>query len=174
VLTLSGLVRHFVLFVIDLKSRRVEIAGIVHQPHEAWMKQVARNLTDAADGFLRGTWKLIHDRDPLFTRAFRRMLADSGVQSVRLPARSPNLNAFAERFVRSVRDECLSKVIPLGESHLRELLREFVAHYHVERNHQGLGNELIESSNDNSAMTGHVVRRQRIGGMLNFYHRAAA
>jgi putative transposase len=172
--TLSGLVRYHVLFVIDLKSRRVEIAGIGHEPHGAWMQQIGRNLTDAVDGFLLGKRYLIMDRDPVFTRAFRTMLADSGVKSLRLPARSPNLNAFAERFVRSARDECLSKVIPLGEKHLRELLREFVAHYHVERNHQGLGNKLIEPSNDNSAMAGHVLRRKRIGGLLNFYYRNAA
>jgi putative transposase len=173
-ITLAGLVRYHVLFVIDLASRRVEIAGIVHQPHEAWMLQAARNLTDAIDGFLLGKRYLIMDRDPLFTSAFRTMLADSGVQSVRLPSRSPNLNAYAERFVRSVRDECLSKVIPLGGKHLRELLREYGAHYHGERNHQGIDNALIDPSNDNSTMTGRVIRRKRIGGMLNFYHRAAA
>ena len=92
VLTLSGLVRHFVLFVFDLKSRRVEIAGIVHQPHEAWMKQVARNLTDAIDGFLRGKWKLIHDRDPLFSAAFQATLG-SDVTTIKLPVKSPNLNS---------------------------------------------------------------------------------
>ncbi|HEX7451747.1 MAG TPA: integrase core domain-containing protein [Polyangiaceae bacterium] len=172
--TLSGLVRYHVLFVIDLKSRRVEIAGIIHEPHGAWMQQIARNLTDAVDGFLLGKRYLIMDRDPVFTRAFRSMLANSGVHSVRLPARSPNLNAFAERFVRSVRGECFSKVIPLGEKHLRQLLREYGAHYHAERNHQGLGNNLIEPSNDNSAMTGRVLRRKRIGGLLNFYYRTAA
>jgi transposase InsO family protein len=123
---------------------------------------------------LLGKRYLIMDRDPLFTRAFQTMLADSGVESVRLPSRSPNLNAYAERFVRSVRGECLSKVIPLGEKHLRELLREYGAHYHRERNHQGIANALIDLSNDNSTMTGRVVRHKRIGGLLNFYHRAAA
>jgi putative transposase len=101
------------------------------------MKQVARNLTDRVDGFLLGKRYMIMDRDPLFTDAFRTMLA-VGTKSLRLPPRSPNLNAFAERFLRSVRDECLAKVIPLGEHHLREVLREYVAHYHAERNHQGL------------------------------------
>jgi transposase InsO family protein len=123
---------------------------------------------------LLGKRYLIMDRDPLFTRAFRTMLADSGVESVRLPSRSPNLNAYAERFVRSVRGECLSKVIPLGEKHLRELLREYGAHYHRERNHQGIANALIDPSNDNSTMTGRVVRSKRIGGLLNFYKRTAA
>jgi putative transposase len=172
--TLSGLVRYHVLFLIDLKSRRVEIAGIVHEPHGAWMQQIGRNLTDAVDGFLLGKRYLIMDRDPLFTRAFRTMLADSGVKSLRLPPRSPNLNAYAERFVRSIKSECLRRVVPLGENHLRELVHEYVAHYLLERNHQGLGNKLIEPSNDNSAMTGRVVRRKRLGGTLNFYSRAAA
>jgi putative transposase len=114
--TLVGLVRYHVLFAIDLASRRVEFAGIVHQPHEAWMLHMARNLTDGVDGFWLGKRHLIMDRDPLFTAAFRTTVAAASVKSVRLPARSPNLNAYAERFVRSVRDECLSNVIPLGES----------------------------------------------------------
>jgi transposase InsO family protein len=172
--TWAGLVRFHVLFVIDLATRRVELAGIVHQPHEAWMLQVARNLTDVVDGFLLGKRYLIMDRDPLFTRAFRTMLATSGVKSVRLPSRSPNLNAFAERFVGSVRRECLARVIPLGERHLREIVQEYVAHYHTERNHQGLGNKLIAAENDNAANGGRVARRQRLGGVLSYYHREAA
>jgi transposase InsO family protein len=174
VLTLGGLARHHVLFVIDLASRRVELCGVTVDPDGAWMQQMGRNLTDAVDGFLLKHRHLIMDRDPVFTRDLRRLLKSSGVESVRLPARSPNLNAFAERFVRSVRDECLSKVIPLGEQHLRELLREYFAHYHAERNHQGLGNVLIEPANDNHALTGRVLRRKRLGGMLSYYHRAAA
>jgi transposase InsO family protein len=106
VLTRVGLVRYFVLFVIDLKTRRVEIAGIVPQPDGEWMKQIARNLTDVNDGFLTSTRYLIHDRDPLFTERFREILKPAGVKMVRLPARSPNLNAYAERFVRSVKSEC--------------------------------------------------------------------
>ena len=101
VLTRAGLVRYFVLFFIDLKTRRVEIAGIVRQPDGEWMKQVARNLTDSDSGFLNGTRYLIDDRDPIFTEAFREILKPSGVKAVKLPARSPNLNAYAERFVLS-------------------------------------------------------------------------
>jgi len=138
------------------------------------MKQAARNLTDRVDGFLLGKRYVIMDRDPLFTDAFRTMLATVGAKSVRLPPRSPNLNAFAERFVRSVRDECLGKVVPLGENHLRELLREYVAHYHAERNHQGLANTVIEPTNDDSTATGRVVRRKRLGGVLRYYQREAA
>ena len=106
VVSLVGLVRYHVLFVIgDVASRRVELAGLVHEPHEAWMKQVARNLTDRVDGFLLGKRYVIMDRDPLFTDAFRAMLATAGTKSVRLPPRSPNLNAFPDvscgRFERS-------------------------------------------------------------------------
>ena len=96
VLTLEGLRRYFVLFVIELKTRRVKIAGIYHQPYGEWMEQMARNLTDVVDGFLRNARHLIHDRDPLYTRAFDEILKSAGVQPVRLPPRSPNLNAYAE------------------------------------------------------------------------------
>ncbi len=155
VLTLKGLVRYVVLFVIDLESRRVHIAGVVRQPHSAWMKQVARNLTDAVDGFLHGKRYLLHDRDPLFTHDVRELLCSAGVECLRLPAHSPNLNAFAERFVLSIKSECLNKLVPLGERHLRLAVSEFVEHYHLERNHQGLDNRLITAPttpvNDNAA-----------------------
>jgi transposase InsO family protein len=143
VLTMGGLIRYFVFFVMRLKTRTVEIAGITCQPNETWMKQAARKLTDAHDGFLRGVRSLILDRDPLYTTVFRRMLRDSGVKPLLLPARSPNLNAYAERFVLSAKSECLERIVPLGEKHLRAAVREFVDHYHEERPHQGLGNELI-------------------------------
>ena len=107
------------------------------------MTQIARNLTDARDGFLRGVTYLILDRDPLYTAAFRRLIRDSGVKPLLLPPRSPNLNAFAERFVLSVKSECLDRIVPLGEAHLRAAVRAFVHHYHEERPHQGLGNELV-------------------------------
>ncbi len=94
---MGGLRRYFVLFVIELKSRRVKIAGIHSQPYGEWMEQMARNLTDGFDGFLRKTRHLIHDRDPLYTKAFGEILRGSGVESIRLPARSPNLNAYTER-----------------------------------------------------------------------------
>jgi transposase InsO family protein len=121
----------------------VEIAGISHQPYDEWMKQMARNLTDAIDGFLRDTRFLIHDRDPLFSASFRATLGAVGVETVKLPARSPNLNAYAERFVRSIKSECLSRMIPLGESHLRVSIRAFVAHYHLERNHRCFRHQLL-------------------------------
>jgi len=144
VITRTDLVRYFVLFVVDLKSRRVEIAGILPRPNGEWMGQVARNLTDCETGFLNEARYLIHGRDPLFTRLFGAILKSSGVGTVKLPARSPNLNAYAERFVRSIKSECLSQIIPLGEQHLRRAVNEYTEHYHLERNHQGLDNRLIE------------------------------
>ncbi len=174
VLTLKGLVRYFVLFVIDLKTRRVVIAGISRRPDGAWMQQVARNLTDSHDGFLRDARYLIHDRDPLFTDAFKATVKFGGVKTVKLPVRSPNLNAHAERFVRSIKSECLSKIIPLGERHLRLAVTEFGDHYHMERNHQGLGNRLIERSRGHPWNVGRVECRERLGGVLSVYYREAA
>jgi hypothetical protein len=110
------------------------------------MEQMARNLVDAIDGFLLGKRYLLLDRDPLYTQAFRRILDQAGVKTVRLPAHSPNLNAFAERFVLSIKSECLERLVPLGESHLRLAIAEYMRHYHLERNHQGLANALIYGS----------------------------
>jgi putative transposase len=173
VLTLGGLVRYVVFFVMKLRTRTVEIAGITCQPDEAWMTQVARNLTDARDGFLHGMHYIIVDRDPLYTAAFRRLLRESGVTPLRLPARSPNLNAFAERFVLSVKSECLNCIVPLGEAHLRAAVRAFVHHYHEERPHQGLDNESIAPKTTLTG-TGPVQCHERLGGVLKFYYREAA
>ena len=177
-LKLTGLVRYLVLFVIDLQTRRVQIGGVVRQPYGAWMRQVARNLTDGVDGFLIVKRYLLHDRDPLFTDEFRGVLAAAGVKCLRLPARSPNLNAVAERFVLSLKSECLGKLVPLGERHLRFAISEFVEHYHLERNHQGLDNRLITAIaapiNDNAEPAAPIARRERLGGLWSYYYRAAA
>lgn len=173
VLTLTGLVRYVVFFVMTLKTRTVEIAGITSRPDGVWMTQIARNLTDAEDGVLCGVDYLILDRDPLYSGVFRNQLRASGVKPVLLPARSPNLNAFAERFVGSVKSECLARIVPLGERHLRTAVRAFVDHYHEERPHQGLGNECI-APKTTSIGTGSVRCRERLGGVLKFYYRAAA
>jgi len=146
----------------------------INDPNGEWMKQAARNLTDASDGFLRDALYLIHDRDPLFSVEFTMILKSGGVTTVKLPARSPNLNAYAERFVRSIKSECLSKVIPLSEAHLRRTVTEFTDHYHLERNHQGLDNRLIDQSRAGNQKVGRVERRERLGGLLNFYYREAA
>ena len=173
VLTLGGPVRYVVFFVMKLKTRTVEIAGLTCQPDEAWMTQLARNLTDARDGLLRGVRYIIVDRDPLYTTAFRRLLPDSGAKPLLLPAGSPNLNAFAERFVGSAKSECLGRIVPLGEQHLWAAARAFVRHYHEERPHQGLGNELIAPKTTWTG-TGPVKCRERLGGVLKFYCREAA
>jgi putative transposase len=138
------------------------------------MSQVGRNPTDCDEGFLREARYLIHDRDPLFTSAFREILKSSGVETVQLPARSPNLNAYAERFVRSIKSECLAQIIPLGERHLCHTVKEYTEHYHVERNHQGLDNWLIEEPSGVVDMNSPVVRHERLGGVLNYYERRAA
>ncbi len=173
VITRSGLARYFVLFIIDLKTRRIEIAGIIQQPEREWMNQIARNLVDCEDGFLNGSRHLIHDRDPLFTTSFREVLKSSGVRTVKLPARSPNLNAHAERFVRSIKSECLTRIIPLGERHLRHAAKEYTEHYHFERNHQGIGNKLIDDQRSTASMSGNIEQCERLGGVLNYYRRAA-
>ncbi len=174
VLSLVGLIRFHVLFVIDIESRAVEVVGLARDPGGGWMVQMARNLLDGEAGFLRGKRYLILDRDPLYTKEFREMLRMAGVEPLLLPARSPNLNAFAERFVLSVRAECLDRIVPLGERHLRHAVKEFVAHYHGERNHQGLENRLIRAAPTPANTNGGVRRRERLGGLLNYYHREAA
>ena len=141
--TRRGLQRFFVLFFIELATRKVEIAGIAAAANGLWMRQIGRNLADPVDGILNGKRYLVHDRDPLFTADFLRMLADVGVKSVKLPPRTPNLNAHAERFVRTIEESCLERMILLGEESLRTAIRSFVAHYHAERNHQGLANRII-------------------------------
>ena len=125
------------------ESRRVDIAGVTVHPDERWMRQIARNMTMEGYGALRDCRYLLHDRDTKYTTAFRAAIASGRVKTLPLPARSPNLNAYAERWVRSVKEECLSKVILFGERSLRRALGEYVAHYHAERNHQGKSNVLL-------------------------------
>jgi transposase InsO family protein len=127
--TCSGLTRFVVLFFMDLSTRRVEIGGIARSANGLWMSQIARNLTDAMDGLFARKRYLIHDRDPLYTTEFLSILANAGVQSVKLPPRSPNLNAHAERFVRTIKEGCLERMILFGEDSLRNAIREFVTHY---------------------------------------------
>lgn len=172
--TKGGLVTFYVLFIIKLATRRVEIAGITASPDSAWIKQVARNLTDCEDGFLNGTTHLLMDRDTKFTKEFREILKSSGVKSVRLPPRSPNLNAFAERFVRSIKEECLDRMIFFGAKMFRHAVHEYIRHYHAERNHQGLENRLIEPKESLDTAKGEIKCHERLGGLLKYYHRRAA
>ncbi|HEY6388846.1 MAG TPA: integrase core domain-containing protein [Candidatus Acidoferrum sp.] len=172
--TRRGLQRFTVLFFIELSTPKVELGGIGLAADGLWMSQIGRNLTDAVDGILVGKRYLIHDRDPLFTAEFLNMLGDSGVKSVKLPPRSPNLNAYAERFVRSIKESCLERLILFGEGSLWKAVHEFLAHYHGERNHQGLRNRLITPDPGLAASRGTIRRRERLGGTLNYYYRDAA
>jgi len=129
---------------------------------------------DAGDGSLTGKRYLIHDRDPLFTAEFLGTLAVSGVKSVKLPPRSPNLNAHAERSVRTIKESCLDRMLLFGEGSLRKTIREFVADYQGERNHQGLGNRLIIPDESHAGNGGAIRRREQLGGMLNYYDQQAA
>src|ERR1700674_4085635 len=141
--TAKGLVTHYLLFVISLCDRVVEIAGITTRPDEGCMLQMARNLTDSDDGASRAKKYLIIDRDSKYSEQFRRLIGDAGTNVIRLPPRSPNLNAYAERFVRSIKGECLDRMIFVGQASLRRAVREYIEHYHTERNHQGLENRLL-------------------------------
>ena len=172
--TKGGLVTFYVLFVIDLATRRVKIAGITPNPNEVWMHQAARHLTDAIDGPLLGKRFLIMDRDAKFCAKFKEVLKGEGIEPVVLPPRSPNLNAYAERFVRSIKEECLSRMIFFGEAMLRKSIAQFVEHYHAERNHQGLENKLIDPGERVGSAEGEIVCQERLGGMLKYYHRQAA
>ena len=170
--TWRGLVTYYTVFVIDLASRRVRIVGSTSHPNDLFMRQVGRTLTAADDGLLLGHRVLICDRDAKWSAAVRARLVEAEVRVVQTPYQAPNANAYAERFVRSIKEECLDRLIPFGEEHVRRTVAEYVAHYHHERNHQGLGNELIHGAPavDN---VGRVRRRQRLGGLLNYYCRAA-
>ena len=171
---LRGLMTYYVLFFIELRTRAVRIAGITTSPAEAWMLQIARNACDVDDGVLSEGRKLLIDRDAKYSGDWRKFIEAQGVEVIRLPPKSPNLNAYAERFVRSIKDECLDRMIFIGGASLRRAIREFMAHYHAERNHQGLGNRLIRGEESSVPGWGPVDRRIRLGGMLSFYDHAAA
>src|ERR1700730_1068198 len=172
--TAKGLVTHYLLFVISFADRVVNIAGITTRPDESWMLQIARNITDAQSGALNAKRYLIIDRDTKYSEQFRRLIRDEGTKVIRLPPSSPNLNAYAERFVRSIKDECLDRMIFVGQASLCRAVREYVKHYHRERNHQGLENRLIHAPAVVAANEGAIYRHARLGGTLNFYYRQAA
>jgi putative transposase len=138
------------------------------------MMQIARNVIDVDDGFLRGKRYLILDRDAKYSDAFRSALVREGMHVIRLPPRSPNLNAFSEQFVRSIKDECLNRMNFFGRASLQHAIVQYMTHYHCERNHQGLGNRLLQPVADIGEVHEPVRRRQRLGGMLSYYHHQAA
>jgi putative transposase len=176
VLTLRGLKTYYVLFFIHLESRRICVAGVTRHPDQEWMEQMARNVTMEESGFLANCRYLLHDRDSKYCSSFRQVIEAGSVKTLALPARSPNLNAYAERWVRSVKEECLSKLILFGERSLRRALHHYELHYHQERNHQGNDNVLLFPSPTRRLREkqGKVHCRERLGGLLKYYEREAA
>jgi len=172
VCTLGGLVTFYVLFFIELSTRRVRLAGITPNPDERWMMQIARNETMVDWGFLDGKKYLIHDRDSKYCDAFLRIIKDADVKPVKLPAHSPNLNSYAERWVLSVKSECLSKLVFFGEASLWHAVQQYLVHYHEERHHQSKDNSILTPVQDRGSGT--VCCRKRLGGLLRFYYRDAA
>jgi putative transposase len=170
--TVRGLVRHFTLFFVELATRRVHIAGTTTNPDSGWMEQIARNVTDCEVGFLRGKRYLIVDRDSVFAPRFKSTLEGAGVEVLVTACQAPNMNAHAERFVRSIRTECLDQMVFVGRRALERALGEYVAHYHGERSHQGLGNEI--PARPPARREGPIRVTERLGGLLKYYHRAAA
>ena len=170
--TARGLVRHFTLFVIDIVTRRVYIAGITTNPTSAWMEQIARNLTDCEEGFLTGRRFLVIDRDAMFSPRFKSIVRGSGVEILRTAYQAPNMNAYAERFVRSIKSECLDQMILLGRESLVRTIAEYAERYYDERSHQGIGNEIVSGAAPQSE--GIIEARERLGGLLKYYHRRAA
>ena len=173
--TPKGLTRYVVFFAIDIATRRAHIAGMAEAPTEEWVIQKARNMTDSDSGFLKGKRFLIHDRDPLFTPKFRSTLKGAKVRCLKMPKQSPNLNAYAERFVWSIKHECINKMVLFGEKHAKYVIDQYVEHYNQERPHQGLGNlRISDAGRAPKKEKGRVLCRQRIGGLLKSYYRRAA
>jgi hypothetical protein len=169
------LMTYYVLFFMHLASRRVHVAGMTPHPDERWMVQIARNVTMEEWGFLSRGQYLIHDRGGKYCPVFQRLIDTVGVTRVPLPPRSPDLHAYAERWVRSVKEEALSRVILFGEPFLRHALKEYTAHYHAERPHQGKGNVVLMPALYLSRQhTGPIRCRERLGGVLKCYDRDAA
>src|SRR5262245_41136757 len=172
---LGGLVTYYVLFFLHLGSRKVHVAGVTPHPTEAWMVQVARNVIMEEWGFLSPGQYRIHARDTKFCHAFQQIIDDAGVERIVLPPRSPNLNAYTERWVRSVKDEALARMMLFGEGSLRHILSEYVDHYHQERNHQGKGNLLlVPPPRPEGEADGPIQCRERLGGLLKYYERRVA
>ena len=168
-LTKRGLIRCMVLFFIDIGTRKVEISGVKVDPDGKWMKQVARNITDFESGFLKDKRYLIHDRDPLFTKEFDEIVESSGVEIIKMPPFVPDMNPYAEKWVQSLKFECLNKIIFTNQTQLEYAVSEFVTHYHRERPHMALDRKIIDPYPQDP--DGEIVEFQRLGGLLRSYRR---
>jgi putative transposase len=172
--TKGDLITYYLLFVLELATRRVHFVGCTPSPDAGWMEQIARNLTDFDAGFLLGNRYVLMDHDGKFNPAFQAILQTEGIEAVLLPPKSPNLNAHLERFHRSIKEECLERMIFFGKMPLRNAVHEFLAHYHAERNHQGSENRLIQPGPEVGQAIGKIECRERLGGLLRYYYRAIA
>ncbi len=164
--------RLYVLFFIELGSRRVHLAGCTANPSGAWVVQQARNLSFT--GLLERTRFLIHDRDSKFTACFDEVFRSEGIRVIHTPVQAPQANAFAERFVRTVRTECLDWLLIVGRRHLEHVLRTYTQHYNRERPHRGLALRPPQPQAAKLTQHGHLHRRDRLGGLIHEYYRAAA
>ena len=171
--TKGGLVTFYLIFVMELKTRRVHFAGCTTSPNEAWVRQAGCELTNCVDGFLNDKEHLMMDRDSKFSESFRSLLANEGVKPVRLPPRAPNMNAHLERFFGSLKHECLHRLVLFGETAMRKAVNQYLEHYHAERCHQGLGNNLIVTMEHPPDANAELETTERLGGLLRSYRRAA-
>ena len=181
VLTMRGWVDFYVLFFIHLGTRKVHILGMTPNPNGAWMEQQARNLCIFFGDLDKPPKYIIHDADRKFTRDFRKILKSEGIKPVRIGPRRPNQNSVAERFVRTIKEECLGRFLVFGEDHLRYLIRQFMKYYHAKRSHRGLGYRTPEQAETGSATKavqslarGELVLRESLGGALKWYERKVA
>lgn len=181
VLTIQGLVTYYILFFIHIGTRQVKVAGISNHPNAAWMQQMARNLTMDGEPFFADTRFLIHDRDTKYCNVFSQTLKQAGIKTIKLPVLSPNLNAYAERWIRSLKTECLNHLILLGKKSLERAVNQYVLHYNQERTHQGIDNCIPQdrmsaantSLNSNPSLDPPIYHSHRLGGLLHYYYRAA-
>jgi transposase InsO family protein len=173
--TWFGLATYYILFFLRVDTREVHLAGVTRHPDQRWMTQIARNMTMADWSVLAPGQYLIHDRDGKYCPAFQQTIEAVGVTQIPLPPRRPNLNAYAERWIRSVKDEPLSRLILFGERSLRYTLNEDVTHYHRERPHQGKDNVVLMPSPPSRAERQGPIRcHERLGGLLKYYAQEAA
>jgi putative transposase len=170
--------RLYVLFFIELDTRRVHLAGVTSKPTGPWVTQQARNLFLGGGDALSGRKFLIRDRDTKFTGPFDEIFASEGIEVIKTPVRAPKANAHAERFVGTIRRECLDWTLVLGRRHLESVLNEYVAHYNSHRPHRSL--ELIAPTSTAKVaepgleVAGRIRRTDRLGGLVHEYHRQAA
>ncbi|MDD3119252.1 MAG: transposase, partial [Victivallales bacterium] len=169
-LTPFGLMRCMILFFIDIQARTVKLGGVKINPDGAWVKQIARNMTDSWDGFLLGKKYLICDRDPLFTKDVEKILKGSGVKMKRIAAGAPSMNCYSEAFVKTLKFECLNKMIFLSERQVRYAVTEFIQHYNEERTHTGLDGQIPFDIHEQPP-DGKIIEFSRLGGMLKTYRR---